>query len=158
MKIYKIQSNCGEYQKPKGHLDTQMFPECEGTEADRDIVKKQKKKNEKNEKKASREVVDKTPHERNECPFCGDIRQCRCPSWIHEQTGVVTTQNLCSECKDSSIHTAKKKKEYKYNPWAVCNTTVDKDKDPEKYERCVKKVKDQQDTKTSSYNASSKLQ
>ena len=31
----------------------------------------------------------------------------------------------------------------KNNPWAICNTTVDKDKDPEKYERCVQKVKKQ---------------
>lgn len=156
MKIYKIQSNCGGYKKPKGHLDTQLFPECEGTDADRDIVKKNRKKN---EKKASREVADKTPHEINECPFCGDVMKCRCPSWVHEQTGVGTTNNLCSECQESSIRTAKKKKEYKYNPYAVCNTTVDKEKDPEKYERCVKKVKDQQDKKkkqkkANSYNAS----
>lgn len=34
-----------------------------------------------------------------------------------------------------------KGKKYKTNPFAVCNTTVDKDSDPEKYERCVKKVK-----------------
>lgn len=38
----------------------------------------------------------------------------------------------------------KKKKKYDPNPWAVCHTTVDKDKNPEKYERCVKKVKKQQ--------------
>ena len=36
------------------------------------------------------------------------------------------------------------KKEYDPNPWAVCHTTVDKNKDPEKYERCVKKVKNKQ--------------
>ena len=29
----------------------------------------------------------------------------------------------------------------KVNPWAVCNTTVDKEKDPEKYEKCVLKIK-----------------
>jgi hypothetical protein len=34
-----------------------------------------------------------------------------------------------------------KKKGKKVNPWAVCHTTVDKDKDPEKYERCVMDVK-----------------
>lgn len=33
------------------------------------------------------------------------------------------------------------KKGKKVNPWAVCHTTVDKDKDPEKYERCVMDVK-----------------
>jgi len=38
----------------------------------------------------------------------------------------------------------KKKKKWNPNPWAVCNTTVDKDKNPKKYERCVKKVKKQQ--------------
>jgi len=27
------------------------------------------------------------------------------------------------------------------NPWAVCHTTVDKDSNPEKYERCVKDIK-----------------
>ena len=37
-----------------------------------------------------------------------------------------------------------KKKNWDPNPWAVCHTTVDKDKDPEKYERCVQKVKKQQ--------------
>lgn len=36
---------------------------------------------------------------------------------------------------------AKKKKKHDTNPWAVCHTTVDKDKDPEKFERCVKDVK-----------------
>ena len=35
-----------------------------------------------------------------------------------------------------------KKKGKKVNPWAVCHTTVDKDKDPEKYERCVMDVKE----------------
>jgi len=29
-------------------------------------------------------------------------------------------------------------------PWAVCHTTVDKDSEPAKYERCVKKVKKNQ--------------
>ena len=29
----------------------------------------------------------------------------------------------------------------KVNPWAICHTTVDKEKDPEKFERCVLKVK-----------------
>lgn len=39
---------------------------------------------------------------------------------------------------------AKKKKKWNPNPFAVCHTTVDKDKNPEKWERCVKKVKKQQ--------------
>lgn len=55
-----------------------------------------------------------------------------------------------------STKIAKKKKEkgttykgkhYKYNPWAVCHTTVDKDSDPDKYERCVQHVKDQSGSK-----------
>ena len=45
------------------------------------------------------------------------------------------------------IESAKKKKkskEWNPNPWAVCHTTVDKKKDPDKYERCVKDVKKKQ--------------
>ena len=38
----------------------------------------------------------------------------------------------------------KKKKDWDPNPWAVCHTTVDKDDDPEKFERCVQKVKQKQ--------------
>ena len=34
-----------------------------------------------------------------------------------------------------------KKKGKAVNPWAVCHTKVDKDKNPEKYERCVMDVK-----------------
>jgi len=34
------------------------------------------------------------------------------------------------------------KKKGKVNPWAVCHTTVDKKKDPDKYERCVMEVKE----------------
>lgn len=42
------------------------------------------------------------------------------------------------------VEAKKKKKKYNPNPWAVCHTTVDKDKNPEKYERCVKEVKEKQ--------------
>lgn len=35
----------------------------------------------------------------------------------------------------------------KTNPWAVCHTTVDKDKNPDKYERCVKDVKKKEASK-----------
>ena len=38
---------------------------------------------------------------------------------------------------------SKKKKKYDPNPWVICHTTVDKEKDPEKFERCVKEVKKQ---------------
>jgi len=37
-----------------------------------------------------------------------------------------------------------KKKDWNPNPWAVCHTTVDKKKDPEKFERCVMDVKKKQ--------------
>ena len=150
MKIYKIQSNCGGYKKPKGHLDTQMFPECEGTDSDRDIIRKNRKR--------KRKTSNNEGNFKNECPFCGNIEQCRCPGKFHDGVDIFKTNDLCQSCKEASIHTAKKKKEYKYNPYAICNTTVDKEKDPEKYERCVKKVKDRQDKKNkqkkeSSYNA-----
>lgn len=92
-------NDCGGFRPPKGHLDTQMYPECEGTETDRNIVKKHKKK-----KKAS----------------------------------------------DDDIVVESKKKKKKYNPWAVCHTTVDKDEDPEKYERCVQDIKKK--NKASSFN------
>lgn len=51
MRIFKIQSECGGYQKPKGHLDTQLYPECEGTKFDRDVVKKTRLKNKKRRSK-----------------------------------------------------------------------------------------------------------
>jgi len=55
MEIRKLNSNdCGGFRPPKGHLDTQMYPECEGTETDRNIVRKtveQRKKNKKKKKK-----------------------------------------------------------------------------------------------------------
>jgi hypothetical protein len=38
----------------------------------------------------------------------------------------------------------KGKKKGSPNPWAVCHTTVDKDEDPDKYERCVMDVKEKQ--------------
>jgi hypothetical protein len=42
-----------------------------------------------------------------------------------------------------------KKKGKAVNPWAVCHTTVDKDKDPDKYERCVLDVKKEHPVKKS---------
>ncbi len=55
MKITKINSNeCGGFKKPKGHLDTQMFPECENWPTDRNIVKKTV---EKRKKKKSKEEI-----------------------------------------------------------------------------------------------------
>jgi hypothetical protein len=57
MKIIRLNSNnCGGFRPPKGHLDTQMYPECEGTETDRNIVKKtvEKRKKKKKKKKSKR--------------------------------------------------------------------------------------------------------
>lgn len=39
------------------------------------------------------------------------------------------------------------KKDKPVNPWAVCHTTVDKDDDPDKYERCVMDVKEKHPVK-----------
>jgi len=51
----------------------------------------------------------------------------------------------CSETKCDICEAKKKSTEeaekFEYNPWAICHSTVDKDADPEKFERCVKKVK-----------------
>ena len=44
-------NDCGGFQKPKGHLDTQMYPECAGSRFDRDIVKKEEKRRKKNQRK-----------------------------------------------------------------------------------------------------------
>ena len=41
-------NECGGFRPPKGHLDTQMFPECEGTPTDRNIAKKHRKHKKKN--------------------------------------------------------------------------------------------------------------
>ena len=54
MKIVKLSGNdCGGFKPPKGHLDTQMFPECKNTETDRNIVKKTVERRKKKQKKAS---------------------------------------------------------------------------------------------------------
>lgn len=66
--------------------------------------------------------------------------------------GVLAKHNITQLNKTS----AKKGKEDDWdpNPWAVCHTTVDKDEDPEKFERCVQKVKKKQ--KKSSQDSSFK--
>jgi len=109
MKIIKLTSNeCGGFKPPKGHLDTQMFPECEGTPTDRNIVKKTVERRKKEQRKRKRASIE-----------------------IEENIG-----------EDKDIVEAKKK--WNPNPWAVCNKNVDKDKNPEKYERCVMDVKKKQ--------------
>jgi len=35
-----------------------------------------------------------------------------------------------------------KGKKYKTNPWAACSKNIDRKKEPEKHERCVRHVKD----------------
>lgn len=51
-KCKKCKSHGVDYGKPKGHLDTQLFPECAGTKYDRNIVEKTvaERKNHKQEK------------------------------------------------------------------------------------------------------------
>jgi len=56
MKIVKISGNdCGGFKAPKGHLDTQMYPECEGYETDRNIVKKTQERRKKKKTVAENE-------------------------------------------------------------------------------------------------------
>lgn len=45
---------------------------------------------------------------------------------------------------DLEVEAKKKKKKWDPNPWAVCNSNIDKDKNPEKFERCVMDVKEKQ--------------
>jgi hypothetical protein len=60
----KKSNDCGGFQKPKGHLDTQMFPECEGTPCDRNIVKKTV------EKRKKKKVKKSDVSESNICTSC----------------------------------------------------------------------------------------
>ena len=55
---------------------------------------------------------------------------------------IIKTANYFKITKD-------KAEDFEVNPWAVCHVTVDKDEDPEKYERCVKKVKQKSRKKSS---------
>jgi len=69
MKIVRISSkselqaesgnDCGGFRPPKGHLDTQTFPECEGYETDRNIVKKTVERRRKRKKMASMNIQSK---------------------------------------------------------------------------------------------------
>jgi len=45
------------------------------------------------------------------------------------------------------LKTEAKKKGKKVNPWAVCNESVGKKKNPEKFERCVRDIKEKQPIK-----------
>lgn len=56
--------------------------------------------------------------------------------------------NSYKEAKKNRKDFSYKGKKYKVNPFAVCHTTVDKDENPEKYERCVQDVKDSSEVKS----------
>ena len=88
-------NECGGFRPPKGHLDTQMYPECEGTPTDRNIVKKtvEKRKKKKHKKKSSEDLM---------------------------------MEKIAALYSDKKIHGA------------------DKDEEPEKFERCVQKMKKKQ--------------
>lgn len=70
MKIYQLSADCGGFRPPKGHMDSQMFPECEGTQADRDIVKKTRERREKKKKKRKNVHAQVFPQECY-CSKCG---------------------------------------------------------------------------------------
>jgi len=245
MEIKRVETSndCGGYRAPKGHMDTQLYPECEGTETDRNIVKKtmEKRKKAKNNKKASKEVLAKhgwpivrdkghqsegvweqwLNNKIDDRKFVELMAQLRSMNYTgvsldptvrkgisraienasrtrnYEEAAVhissalsagklvdestisnqmesgeiqaeyseENTQSLSNH--DIKLITAqrrkknelltdvdlrlfseaknkKKSKEWNPNPWAVCNSTVDKDGEPEKFERCVKEVKKQQ--------------
>jgi hypothetical protein len=60
------------------------------------------------------------------------------------------SDQMASAAKASSHKLVEaKKKGKRVNPWAVCHTTVDKDKNPDKYERCVMDVKKEHPVKES---------
>ena len=245
-------NDCGGFRPAKKgeHLDTQMFPECAGTEADRDIVKKteqerkrKKKKTHKSGEELRRQVIamlgpyasnwqflqkwldqkyflggnepspeqihkfvdsvtglvevggkeflplpeDDPRYETSWKQFRKIIADLRSGA-IDERTAAIRFQqalhtaknidvvnkgyfeqleekrqeknpyrhascacntktasfNLSAKTAKTAKKKSKKKKDWDPNPWAVCHTTVDKDKDPEKFERCVQDVKKKQ--------------
>ena len=122
MKIVKIskitiskKKDCGGFQKAKGHLDTQMFPECEGTKYDRDIVKKTVEKRKYNKSKSTKskkqkeacvecmikeaQMVDPKLPQRpifsgDKCPKCGNSQH-----YISNSSTPII--NECSLCKNT---------------------------------------------------------
>jgi hypothetical protein len=108
----------GGFQKPKGHLDTQMYPECEGGKFDRNIVKKTEERRKKDKRKRRKlSSVDNIIKEYIDITKEDDFE-------------IITIE-------------AKKKKEWNPNPFAVCTESVGRE-DKEKYERCVLEVKKKQ--------------
>jgi len=82
--------------------------------------------------------------EKRYCPSCKGFVPCkkedkgyRCGKCGAKITVKVEFQD--DECLKTEE--AKKKKGKKVNPWAVCNKSVGKKKNPEKFERCVMDVK-----------------
>jgi len=216
MRIVKLDSNeCGGFRPPKGHMDTQMYPECKGWPTDRDIVKKTEEKIKKKKKKKSstNEQSKETKEAKHSWPIMrgkehenegiwekwlngkiddkefvdrmkqvitmgftgltkdpmvrdGIVSTLRAfdntgdysdtarslSGWLAAGKDIVEDDelelNMASIGDEMKITTAKKKKkEWDPNPWAVCEVSVGKKKDPEKFERCVKKVKKQQTNK-----------
>lgn len=170
-----------------GKMDTQMYPECEGTKYDRNIQRKNVHaqmsdvwKLESEDEDSASEMLSQIVNKAVE----GDVSQQQFlsdlwggESWDSILKKVQTEGSVwyvwwmdgvrkllsqldtddapfpqpdSSASSDALIVEAKKKKDKKdkkgkkVNPWAVCHTTVDKDKNPEKYERCVKKIKKKQ--------------
>jgi ketosteroid isomerase-like protein len=66
--------------------------------------------------------------------------------WYDEDRGI----NHPAAASGFNLREAKKKgkKEWDPTPWAICHTTVDKDKNPDKYEKCVMEVKEKQASKS----------
>lgn len=61
---------------------------------------------------------------------------------------IILAENYIQAAKKKGKKKGRKYPEYDPNPWAVCHTTVEKDENPKKYERCVKKVKQKATKKT----------
>lgn len=104
MKIYRLTSFCGGYGKPKGHLDTQMFPECENKPGDRDVAKKNRKRKEKKKKKEKTASINKVANWYcNVCDY----------QWGDEHKGKPTVCPKCGEQEKSkfgwNVKLAKKK-------------------------------------------------
>jgi len=62
---------------------------------------------------------------------------------IGEDSGWIT----CTPDAEKSVWRVAKRKSKKVNPWAVCNESVGKKENPEKFERCVMDVKEKQPIK-----------
>lgn len=93
------------YGKPKGHLDTQLFPECKGTKYDRDIVKKTREKR----NKASSESWWKIAQleEEETLKKIAQANKCNCGSGLEAEELVdargIFCCMVCSRCKKSQM-------------------------------------------------------